>query len=151
MKQRETLKGEFAVDEKKETFEEYKKLRNKIKKILKTEEPEYYKTKFSNYALTMREVWRTVDTVLGSNRDMAPSKINVNGEIITNPKLMAEYFNHAFRNKIKKLKENSKKEVKIEPDVRLKNWIQRKQVETPEFKLKEISREALEKYIKKLK
>ena len=45
-------------------FYKKKKLRNKIMKILKTEEPEYYKTKFSNDALTMRKVCRTVDTVL---------------------------------------------------------------------------------------
>ena len=108
IKQREELKEQAAQDGKQETFNEYKKLRNRIKKILKKEEPKYYENKFDEL-VNIRDVWRTVDSVLGSSRDMSPSQITVNGELISNPKKMAEIFNDTFRNKIEKLRNSLKR------------------------------------------
>ena len=65
---------------------------------------------------------------------------------------MAEHFNNAFRDKVKKLRDKVQNVTEtVAPEERLRSWIQRKGVQVPEFKLKTITKEQLEKYLKKLK
>ena len=56
---------DFAIHSDSEN--EYKKVRNMIKKTLKKEEPNYYKEMFSEEALSNSDAWRTVYSALGSS------------------------------------------------------------------------------------
>ena len=93
---------------------------------------------------------------LGVNRNQSPSEImhqNMFGqnELVSDPSIMAREFNNFFRSKIDNLRNKTDKPPSVCPSQRLKSWLQRDSIDTPEFCLLEISREAFRKIIGQMK
>ena len=87
---------------------------------------------------------------LKMTKNLAPTQLKVNGEIVNDPKKMANEFNNFFINKIKKLRDQTNALPLINPIDRLFNWLQQRNITIPEFELKLITLDQLKMIIKKI-
>ena len=86
MKVRDRMKREAAEQNDHEKLEEYKKLRNEIKKDLEKEKQEYYKTKFYNNEASIGSIWSSVNDYLGTSsrsHTNSPTLISYMNQIMT--------------------------------------------------------------------
>ena len=147
--EREALKEEATKTGDADLFREYKIKRNIIKKSLPEEEEKFYKKKLSSENITTKSAWKLVYEMLGQVNSKSPSKINLEGKIISNPKALATAFSKIFKDKVSKLRATTSTNPKIEPVDRLKSWLRDKPL--PRFELKPINMNKLRKIMKKLK
>ena len=151
MDERNALKEEATATGDPELMKEFRVKRNEVKRRLESDEKEYYKNKFNDENLTVKKAWQIANDILGRNDNKAPSKIVLDGEVISNPKILANAFNKIFNNKVKKLREKTNVEPKSDPIERLKHWLEKREEPLPEFKLKEIDLPTLRTIMKKVK
>ena len=112
--------------------------RKEVKSRLKKEEAEFYKNKFHDSNITIKKAWKTVYDILGQVENKAPTKIRVGDKIITAPKALANTFNKIFLDKVRKLRNQTDTNPKINPIERLKAWLLKSRNNVPEFTLKTI-------------
>ena len=86
----------------------------------------------------MRKAWKFVYNALGVIKNNSPSKLKYNDKIITNPEELAESFSEIFKDKVKKLRDKTKNEPKIDPTERLESWLTQRSEPLSEFHLKPI-------------
>ena len=89
--------GDFAL---------YRKLRNKIVSILKTEKQAWYLNKIREASTDTSKTWKMVKSTLGWSAGGPPNQISVGGQLISKPVEIAEEMNHFFVSKIKRIAEN---------------------------------------------
>ena len=131
MEERNTLKEEATKLCDDQLFAEYKRKRNEVKARLEKEEIEFYKNKFHDANLTIKKVWKTVYDILGQVDNKAPTKIKDGDKIITSPKALADTFNKIFQEKVRKLREQTKDNPKVNPISRLRAWLDMKHQNSP--------------------
>ena len=153
MKERNTLQDASKSSADPEIVREYKQLRNVIKEINETEKKEYYSGKFNDADddNDSKKMWSLTYEILQSKKDLSPTQLNIDGELCSNPKRMADEFNKTFINKIKKLQSESNSQVTIDPATRLSRWLNKRTQPIPEFSFRNITEDELDKYIKRLK
>ena len=86
---------------------------------------QYYSKDFGE-KLDSSSSWQTARVILGDNNNLAPTAIrntSENGEveIVTNPKRLANIFNHFFRKKIHLLREKTNQPPAISPTTTLQD------------------------------
>ena len=149
MKERDNLKKIATSENNNELFKEYKVKRNLVKKYLEKDKKDYFDKKFnSENNKTTKNIWSTVYETLKSVKNLAPTKLKVNGKILNNPKEMANQFAKIFSNKTKKIREKTSGNPTIDPKIRLQQYLNQRGVELPEFKLKPIKIEKLRDIMK---
>ena len=100
--------------------------------------------------------WKKINDFLGIHKNNTPQNIliknsNNQQEMVHDPSKMASEFNKYFRTKIDLLRGKTEHPPIIDPAKRLKSWLNREQIVTPEFKLKEINQEAFRKIMRRFK
>ena len=151
MKDRDILKSEATKQNGPILLSEYKKKRNLVKEYVIKGREEYSHRKLDNGDTSCQEMWNSVKDLLGLNKNLAPTKLKINGDIISNPKSLADSFNGIFVNKVKDLRNKTNNPPKIDPIVRLNNYLSKRVIPIEEFKLKPISLETLRKHLTKMK
>ena len=124
-------------------FNAYKVLRNKIKNQLPIDEKNYYKGKFYNKEASVGSTWNTVNDYLGTSQKShsnTPSMLIHNNTAHTAPRDVANTFNRIFLDKVRNLTRQTNGAPTIEPRERLNNWLQSRDEEISEFKLKTIDK-----------
>ena len=104
-----------------------------VKKAVKKDEKEYLEKDFNENA-SIETAWRTARNMMGVNKNLSPTSILNEGEIISNPGKIA---------KTASIPE-------INPVERLQKWLGQKE-RLPKFSLQEINLNMLRKIIKKIK
>ena len=151
MEERDALKEEATKHGDEDLMKEYKRLRNFVKHQLPKEKPNYYSNKFHDKNMTVKQAWKLAYDMLGKVNNKSPTKINYENKIISNPKALATAFSEIFRDKVKKLREKTSAEPKVDPIERLKSWLSQRADPIPEFQLRTIDKMKLRKLMKKLK
>ena len=151
MQERDALKEEATKHSDVNLMAEYKIKRNEVKSRLKAEETEYFRHKFHDNKMSIKNVWKTVYGILGKQENRAPSCIRKDGKVITDPKTLATTFNKIFQNKVRKLRNLTTTNPKVDPSDRLKAWLDSKGAVIPNFSLEPINVLKLRKVLKKIK
>ena len=149
--ERDALKEEATKHSDEELLREYRKLRNHVKRRIQDDKTNYYKTKFSDNKMTVKQSWKLAYDLLGKIENKSPSKILYKNKIISEPRALATAFNDIFKEKVAKLRRKTDAEPKIDPVIRLENWLSQRTEAIPEFELKQIDMRKLRKLMKKLK
>ena len=148
MKDRDNLKKRATNQNNNDLFEQYKIKRNLVKKCLQKDKKEYYERKFNiENNKTTKDIWSTVYETLKISKNLAPTKLKVDGKIVNNPTEMANQFAKIFSNKTQKIRDKTKGTPKIETE-RLQQYINQRQTELPKFELKTINIEKLREIVK---
>ena len=87
-------------------WEEYKRQRNDLNRILKTEKRTWQETKISNLGSDTSSVWKNVKNWLGWSKGGPPSKLMENGIVFTKPLDLVRIMNVYFINKVRNLRQN---------------------------------------------
>ena len=86
------------VDKKSSLYEEYKSLRNVVTKMKRDAKKNYYKEFFETNRTNLSLMWKGIRSIVkirsSSKRDI--TLIDVNGKKITDPKMIANFFNNFF-------------------------------------------------------
>ena len=132
-------------------LEEFKLKAREIKKIV-AEEKKAGESKDLSDNPSIKQVWGSVRSILGSTKSLSPRAVkDENGILESNPSKVATIFNSFFLEKVKILREKTVAPPKVDPVVRLKQWLAKRESPPPPFTLKEISRKELRKLIRKMK
>jgi hypothetical protein len=94
---RDFLKKQAVKSGSKFTHEAYKKARNEVVKIVKNAKANYYMQEFSNCEANPKKMWKKVNNL--TNRNVKSTNINEisdDGNIVTEPKEIANIFNNFF-------------------------------------------------------
>ena len=152
---RDALKAEAIEENSSEKFEAYKTLRNRISGgRLEKDKTEYYKSKFYQENPSVSQTWNNVNDYLNTSKrsfSNTPNIIKHNNEVHTNPRNIANALNDAFLKKLSDLKKKVNPNVDIDPNIRLQNYLNKRNEEIPEFELKKIDLRKLRKLLKKRK
>ena len=154
IKKRDKLKVEALAENDMNKLNDYKVLRNRIKKQLVTDKTEYYKGKFYNKEASVGSIWNTVNDYLGTSQKShsnTPSMLIQNNTAFTAPRDVANTFNNFFLNKVENLTRQTNGAPTIEPSERLKKWLDSKGEALAEFKLAPIDIAKLRKILSRLK
>ena len=92
-----------AKSGKDEDWKEFKRLRNRINNILKKEKSSWQSKRLES-CTTTSDTWRTVKNWLGWTSGGPPSKLVIDGELKTKPKVLADGMNNFFVNKVTDLR-----------------------------------------------
>ena len=153
MEERNKLKEKASTTGDISDYEEYKKKRNYVSKLLKTAQEDYVIKRVSDDNCS-KSMWRTAFDLLGNHKASFPSQILHRGELLSKPKVIAAAVNEFFVGKINELKEQFPRQ-HIETDDQaldiLKKYIAKKEVPVEGFELKELDDEAMKKLLKSLK
>ena len=80
----------------------YRHKRNLTQKNIKNKKREYLQEKFS----TLKDKWKFLKKYTNSNKQAPPDKINLHGEIITSPRILAQITNEFFIKKIENIRKS---------------------------------------------
>ena len=106
MEERNHLKCEAAESGDLNCYNEYKTMRNLVTTKLKSAKTDYYKSKFQDNDMSSRDMWSSVNTVLGNVKSQFPPQIMIDGILLSKPMEMATAVNKYFIKKIADLKTN---------------------------------------------
>lgn len=92
-----TTKGTVLYLERKNTLQAYNNILNKLIREAKSN---YYGSKFDKYKNDSRKTWDTINEILHKNKTKSqlPNYFNINGDHISEPKVIADNFNSFFVN-----------------------------------------------------
>ncbi|KAI8507846.1 hypothetical protein Bbelb_140860 [Branchiostoma belcheri] len=82
----------------------YKKLRNAVVKLNRKKKAAFYKTKLEETKHDPKALWKTLNGMLGKNRNQPPCVVEQDGAYLTRAEDVAEYFNHFFTQKVDSLR-----------------------------------------------
>ena len=83
---------------------EYKKYRNKVNNKKKGEEIAYKSERFKEIQDSSDLVWRTAKSFMGWKGSGTPTQLQVNHELVTSPRKIAQYMNEYFLEKVSKIR-----------------------------------------------
>ena len=151
MAEREALKEEATKHGDEDLWKEYTTKRNLIRRMIPDEQPNYYKNKFNDERMTVKKTWKLAYELLGKVDNKSPTKIKHENKIISNPKALADAFSHIFKDKVRKLREKTNTEPKVDPVERLESWLSTREEPIPAFEIKPIDKNKLHQMMKKIK
>ena len=105
MKQRDYFQKTASETNCKNTWKQYKLLRNKINNKLKFEEKMYQKRKLQQCNGNSLRSWKTMNNILNWHSSGAPNRLFYNGKLITKSQEIGDCQNDFFINKINEIKE----------------------------------------------
>ena len=78
--------------------EQFKNVRNDINYMVIGKKKEYFKNYFIRYKTNVKKVWEGIKGIINVKSEMnsSPNSIEIDGNILTNPKLIAGSFNDYF-------------------------------------------------------
>ena len=138
-----------------ELKKEFNRINKEVKRRMKKDKTNYFEEKFKE--CDSKNVWRTANEILGSVKNLSPTNIlhkeeaQCDPEMVNNPERIAGIFNEFFVQKVKNLRQKTRKEPLIPPVERLKKWLSERDEPPPPFTLKKIGFPALRKAIKRMK
>ena len=89
---------------------------------------------------------------MGTTKSLSPTAVkDQDGNMVSNPSKLATIFNNYFLDKVRLLREKTNTPAKVDPVVRLQNWLIKEKKPIPVFFLQEILRTKLRKLVKKMK
>jgi hypothetical protein len=98
-----------------DTVSKYKSYKNKLTKIIKCSQHQYYLERFENSKFNMQHTWREIKNILYEGKNVLPiDKINDNGKSIKNLADISNTFNEYFANIGPSL---ARKIVKVDGDI----------------------------------
>ena len=155
IKQRNYLKEEAIATGDKNAEKAFKKKGKEIKKALTVDKDNYFQKDFGEH-IDPSTSWRAVKMILGQNNNLAPTVIKNKNEIgeielVSNPKKLANLFNHYFREKIQLLREKTNQPPVVPPTERLRKWLVKRDEPPPPFQIKPINKTDFRKIMKKMK
>ena len=151
---RDALQNEAIEENSSEKYQAYKELRNRINLKLPLDETNHYKSKFYQEDSSISATWRNVNDYLQTSKSSFgnnPSIIKHNGQTYTAPRDIANAINDTFIKKVKDLRDQVDDAPDIDPKDRLRNFLQKRNEEIPEFNLKKITLVNLRNLLKKRK
>ena len=78
---------------------EYRKLRNKLNKIIRNAKSNYFKSKLENNTNNMKQSWGVISNLLGNDsKAQLPDSFCIDGAIVDDPVVIANAFNNYFSN-----------------------------------------------------
>ena len=98
--------------------------------------------------MTVRQSWKLAYKLLGKSNSKSPTKIKFENEIISHPLEVANAFSRVFFDKVDILRKQTEMEPIINPVVRLKTWLNKRE-NIPEFSLRKIDIRELRKIVRK--
>ena len=90
----------------KSDWDDFKRKRNQINNILKTEKRTWQEKKISSFGADSSSIWKNVKNWLGWSKGGPPSKLIEGGIVYNKPKDLARIMNSFFINKVRMLREN---------------------------------------------
>ena len=106
MNKRNDAKREASVSQSPTDWNKFKKLRNEVTKLLRSEEKNWQQNKLISCSGKASEQWQYVMKWLGWKSCGSPSQLFYNGRLITKPSELADCQNEYFVNKVKLIQEN---------------------------------------------
>lgn len=104
MKQRDELKKRAIVAKSPKDWQNYKSLRNLVTKLNRHKKKQYYQTKFEEHKNDGKKLWRTINDILRKKKSgSVPAFVEVGGEFLTKPRMIANHFNDFYLEKIKNI------------------------------------------------
>ena len=105
MRERDLLKRSAIMSGNVADWQAYRSLRNIITKLNRRKKKYYYHSKFEECHGDSKKLWRVLNDAMGrSKMAKTPSFIELNGEFITKPSDIANYFNNYFLSKVNTLR-----------------------------------------------
>ena len=149
--EREVLQKEASESKDNLLMEEFKIKSKEVKKAV-TKDKKIGQEKDLGESSSITMAWKTARNIMGTTKSSAPTAIKgKDGELVTNPKKLAEMFNTFFLEKVSLLRAKTDKPPKILPTARLQQWLDKSGKCPPPFSLKPINRQKLRKLIKRMK
>ena len=131
--------------------QEFKEKAKEVKKAVEADK-KYGREKALGDSTTSKQAWQTAKNILGMSQNLAPTALKDEDEgLVTNPTKMATILNSFFLQKVRLLREKTNKPPKIDPEVRLQNWLESRMEQPPIFRIKEIDKKTLRILIRKMK
>ena len=127
-------------------WKEFKRIRNRVNSILRKEKSSWQSKRLESCTSTS-DTWRTVKNWLGWTTGGPPSKLVIDGELKTKPKVLADGMNSFFVNKVKDLRAKIPA-CRKNPFERLKKLMQKR---TCHFQLQSVHPDVISKIIKSMK
>ena len=103
MKQRDQAKKTAVTTGYKVDWEVYRKLRNSVTKLNRNRKKLYYENRINDSRNDNKKLWNTLNDLLGRNTKSSPSYLEVEGNFITKPTDIGNYFNNYFIEKYKEM------------------------------------------------
>ena len=148
MQERDAVKEEATKYGDETLLKEFKKLRNKARRSIIKDKENYFKNSFFDPSMTVRQSWKLAYKLLGKSNSKSPTKIKFENEIISHPLEVANAFSRVFFDKVDILRKQTEMEPIINPVVRLKTWLNKRE-NIPEFSLRKIDIRELRKIVRK--
>lgn len=104
IKQREQAKEIASFSGKAEDWILYRKLRNQTTKLNRNKRKLYYGIKIDNIKNDNKKLWKIINDLTGRKKRRAISFIEVDGNFLTQPSKIANYFNDYFTTKVESLR-----------------------------------------------
>ena len=149
MKYRDAIKEEATKQADPDLFKNFKRLRNKVRQNIILDRLSYYQNQFQDQSFSVKQSWNLGYSLIGKQGSKGPSKIVFHDSLLTKPVDVAMAFNQLFVDKVIKLRRQTETEAKIDPILRLRNWLFKERDNIPEFRLQEITMSMLCAIIKK--
>ena len=132
-------------------LEEFKAKSKLVKKMVLCNKLTYARTNLAEKS-SSKHAWATAKNILGLKKASSPtSVVGENGYLVSDPSLMAEKFNDYFIEKVRLLRTKTDIPPKIDPILRLKDWLIKSDKKPPPFRLKPINRQKLRSIVKRMK
>ena len=100
IKQRNEAQIKAARTKKQSDWEEYKKQRNRINNIVKSEKRIWQESKISHFGTDSRSIWKNLRKWLGWSKGGPPTKLVEGGTVYTKPSDLARIMNTFFITKV---------------------------------------------------
>jgi hypothetical protein len=83
-----------------DNISKYKLYRNKLNHVLRVTERTYYQKKIEEYKSNLRKSWKIINEVINRKKRnyIKNDYLNINGLRTSDPKMIADHFNHYFTN-----------------------------------------------------
>lgn len=106
MSERDEAKRVWVTSRSAEDKLTYCTLRNRVTKLNKAKKKEYYKQRISNAKHDGKQLWNTLNEIMGRNKNGCAPFVEANGEFLTKPVDIANHFNNFFTSKVHTLRQN---------------------------------------------
>ena len=149
MKERDRAQDTAALSGSQEDWAVYKRLRNDLTKVLHKEKLSWQKGKLDacEEAQDSGKLWKNVLGWLNWSSTSSPTKLLLDGDMVTSPNKTAEVQNQFYINKVREIRRNMPRQ-KNDPLATLKEIMTGRNVT---FSISSISQDEVDKIIKDLK
>ena len=106
MKERDLQQKKASETQRREDWQKFKALRNRINNRLKFEECSWHKSKLEECGEDSSKIWKNVKGILNWKTSGSPNQLFHQGQLISKPQELAEAQNQYFLDKINLIREN---------------------------------------------